>query len=130
MNMWDAGNIPMKTCCVSTTLVGALAADVEGSEEVFHVTGGLLEVHTTYLEGKCSCYERNECCMMDVPSIPNAFDLFVPRSVSLKGIHFISYLQRNHVTMDQVFFSRSVGEDGWRARRTMGQAGISTRWRQ
>ena len=43
--MWEAGNIPMKTCWGSSVLVGAL--DEEGSEGEVHDTGGLRVVQTT-----------------------------------------------------------------------------------
>lgn len=49
--MWDAGNMPMKTCCNSSARAEGFAADEEdGSEEGDQLTCGRRDVHTTYLE--------------------------------------------------------------------------------
>ena len=48
--MWDAGKMPMKTCCSSSARAEGLAFEVDGSEDNDQLTCGRREVQTTYLQ--------------------------------------------------------------------------------
>ena len=48
-NMWDAGKMPMKTCCSSSARADGLGFEVDGSEDSDQLTCGRREVQTTYL---------------------------------------------------------------------------------
>ena len=129
MKMCDAGKMPMKTCCASSTFAGALAAEVDASVDVGHVTWGLRDVQTTYLCNSCVWVSRIQGEHLgNAPSIPHALDLLVPRSVSLECVDLVADLEGHDVSVHEVLVSGSVGVCGKTC--LVRHAGVPARWRE
>ena len=50
-NMWEAGRVPLKTCCSSSAQAECLGLDEDGSEYSGRLTRGCQEVQAAYLSG-------------------------------------------------------------------------------